>query len=78
MFYDIFLVGYVNGLQTFLHVSENGPREPGAHAFGLPHWTLAFEESKLGLGKHRKVTELAQASRYVLLGPKYVVNAAKA
>ena len=64
LFYDIFLVGYVNGLQSFLHVSEGRPRKPEARIVSTPLWREALAEAKVGLAMHRKALALAGAGQY--------------
>ena len=64
MFYDVFLLGYVNGLQSYLHVSEKRPRLPGNRAVSTPNWRMALEEAKIGLAKHRMAAELARGGKH--------------
>ena len=64
MFYDVFLLGYVNGLQSYLHRSENRTRVPGARIVSTPQWRVALEEAKVGLTKHRMASELARESKH--------------
>ena len=64
MFYDIFLMGYVNGLHSFLHVSERRPRAPGAHIVSTSLWREALEEARAGLAMHREASALAGAGHY--------------
>ena len=53
----------MNGLQSYLHVSENRPRLPGTRSVSTPQWRMALEEAKVGLTKHRMAAELARKSK---------------
>ena len=63
MFYDIFLMGYVDGLHCFLHVSEARPRTPGVRIVRTPFWREALEEAKVGLAMHREASAPAGAGK---------------
>lgn len=60
MFYDLFLVGYINGLQSYLHESENKPRQFGNRVVSTPQWRQALKHAKVGLLRARKAHELME------------------
>ena len=63
LFYDVFLLSYINGLQSFLHESESRNRVPGARITSAVAWRNALRLARLALLKARKGSELQMTGK---------------
>lgn len=64
MFYDFFLIGYMNGLHSFLHESEKWVHMSGRRIVSTNRWKTSLERARSGLAKGREGTELMLAGKY--------------
>ncbi|TGZ84277.1 hypothetical protein EX30DRAFT_362190 [Ascodesmis nigricans] len=60
----MFLIGYINGLQSYLHESEARTRTLGSRVVSMPQWRLALHFGMIVLSRARKAHTLMALGKF--------------